>query len=180
MPRLSRQAWIAREDEYALREQVRFRAAAEAVAQAFATLPAVCTIALFGSVARPLETHVTRRGWELLHHPKDVDLAVWIDRLDDLRALNRARSAAVRDLFAQREIGVAHHQVDVFLIEPGTNAYLGRLCIYGACPKGKDECLVPGCGASPFLQQLEAFEFYPDALNNDRIVLLYQRDAAAG
>jgi predicted nucleotidyltransferase len=179
MHRLSRQEWIDQADQYALRDQARFRAAAEVLAEAFAKLPEVRAVALFGSVARRLETHVTRRGWELLHHPKDVDLAVWIDRLDNLGALNRIRGAALRTLHAERGLGVAHHQADVFLIEPGTNAYLGRLCIYATCPKGKDPCLVAGCGASRFLQQHEAFEFYADALGEDRIVPLYQRSPAA-
>ena len=45
---------------------------------------------------------------------------------------------------------VASHQLDVFLIEPGSDRYLGRLCSFSACPKGKRDCLVPGCGAIPF------------------------------
>jgi hypothetical protein len=177
MPRRSLQEWIAEEDGYATHQQANFRLAAEAVAAAFARLPFVRAVALFGSVAAPLRSEITRRGWEMLHHPKDVDLAVWIDRLDDLAALNRARGSALKDLFAAQGVGVAHHQVDVFLIEPETGAYLGRLCTYATCPKGKDDCLTPGCGRAPLLKQHEAFEFYTDALNDDRIVRLYERAA---
>ena len=39
-----------------------------------------------------------------------------------------------------------YRQHNVFVLEPGTDRYLGRLCIFGDCPKGKRECLVPGCG----------------------------------
>jgi len=138
MPRLSRATWIAEHDRYAQRRHDDFRRAALAVATAFAERPEVRAVSLFGSVARPLETFITsRRHWELLHDPKDVDLAVWIDRLDDLKGLQRARSAALNRLLETEQIGVAHHQVDVFLFEPGSDAYLGRLCGYGVCPKRK-------------------------------------------
>lgn len=42
--------------------------------------------------------------------------------------------------------------------------------------KGKPECRVPGCGAVPLLQQHEDFAIYPDALAEDRILRLYDRD----
>jgi len=153
--------------------------AGQAVAAAFGDLPEVRAVALFGSVARPPKLEVTRRGWELLHHAKDVDLVVWIDRLDNLAALKGARVKALRTLLAERDVGLAHHQVDVFLLEPETNRYLGRLCGFASCPKGHADCAVPGCGRAPFLKQHEDFEFYADALNEDRLVLLYERGGAA-
>ena len=33
----------------------------------------------------------------------------------------------------------------MFILKPGTDRYLGRLCDFNACPKGKAECRVPGC-----------------------------------
>jgi hypothetical protein len=175
MPRLSRQEWEAQQNRYTARRHENFRMAAEAVALAFAEIPEVQAVALFGSVAAPPKLEITRRGWELLHHAKDVDLAVWIDRPDDLAALKRARVQALRKLLAERDIGVADHQVDVFLIEPETDRYLGRLCKFASCPKGHRECEVAGCGQAPFLKQHEDFEFFADALNEDRVVRLYQR-----
>jgi hypothetical protein len=74
-------------------------------------------------------------------------------------------------------IGVAHHQVDTFLIEPGSNRYLGRLCWYNECPKGKDDCLAPGCGRTKFLKQHIDFRLDPDALAEQRIIRLYDRAA---
>jgi hypothetical protein len=47
-------------------------------------------------------------------------------------------------------ISVVDHQMDVFLFEPGTDRYLGRLCSFNQRPKEKRDCLVPGCGAVPF------------------------------
>jgi len=180
MPRLSKQEWEAEHNQYTARRHDQFRRAAEAVAAAFGELPEVRAVALFGSVARPPNLETTRRGWRLLHHAKDVDLAVWIDRLDDLAAMKRARVRALNKLLAEQNIGVAHHQVDVFLIEPETNRYLGRLCGFAACPKGHADCAVPGCGRAPFLKQHEDFEFYADALSPDRLVSLYVRHGTGG
>ncbi|HLY81211.1 MAG TPA: hypothetical protein VKQ70_17665 [Caulobacteraceae bacterium] len=141
----------------------------------------VCAIALIGSVARPLQREVPRfqpfrrHGIEILHECKDVDLAVWLDRLDRLQALSRARAAASNRLLAERSIGVAHHQVELFIFEPNTDAYLGRLCTFGQCPKGHPDCAAPGCGREPFLKQIEGFQLFADALSAERTVRLYDR-----
>lgn len=172
---------IAEDDERLLRRQAEFRLAADAVTRAFAGFSEVAAVALFGSVAVPLWREVPRfRQYrrariELWHECKDVDLAVWIDRLDNLKALGRARNKAVARLHEETSIGVAHHQLDVFLMEPASNRYLGRLCWYSQCPKGKRECLVPGCGRDQFLQQHEDFTLHADALAEDRIIRLYDR-----
>jgi hypothetical protein len=175
MPRLSKQEWEAQENTYTARRHETFRKAGESVAAAFAEIPTVQAVALFGSVAKPPKLEVTRRGSELLHRAKDVDLAVWVDRLDDLAALKGARVRALRNLLAEQDVGVAHHQVDVFLLEPETNRYLGRLCDFASCPKGHADCDVPECGRTPFLKQHEDFEFYAHALSEDRVVRLYER-----
>lgn len=161
------------------RQQEAFRAAADYVAVAYATLATVERVVLFGSVARPLEREPWGRrrhaGRLVPHQCKDVDLAVWVSDVTDLKALQKARSHAVNDLFADTGFGVAHHQVDVFLLEPGTDRYRGRLCCFGECPKGKPECLVPGCGVSPFLRQHEDFTLDPHALEPRKTVLLFDR-----
>ena len=72
--------------------------------------------------------------------------------------------------------GVASHQVDVFLFEPGGSHYHGRLCNFNRCPKGKRECLVPGCGRQPFLKQIEGFHPYYDIVTPERMVLLFDRE----
>jgi hypothetical protein len=175
MKRRSLGEWIAEQDKFSRLRHEHFRRAAEAVAVAFTSLPEVVAISLFGSVALPLETRTTRHGWQMLHDCKDVDLAVWVDHTDNLAGLKRARSRALAQLVAEHSIGVAHHQVDVFLIQPGSDRYLGRLCTFGSCPKRNSECRVAGCGRSPLLKQHDDFVFHPDALAEDRTVRLYVR-----
>jgi hypothetical protein len=172
---------ITEQDCQMLDRQARFRLAADAVTAAFAGVPEVEAVALIGSVARPLWREVPRfqpfRACDVpvWHECKDVDLAVWLDRLDRLQALNRARSVALHELFEEKQIGVAHHQVEIFILQGKVNAFRGRLCSFSQCPKGKRECLVPGCGQDPFLQQHAGFTFWPDALAPDRILHLYDR-----
>jgi hypothetical protein len=133
-------------------------------------------------VARPPTREVPRfdpfrrYGVEVVHECKDVDLAVWLTRLDRLAALNRARGQAVARFHDATGVGVAHHEVDVFLFEPGADAYLGRLCAYNACPKGKPDCAVPGCGRVALLKQHEDFAIYPDALAEGRMLRLFDRE----
>jgi hypothetical protein len=172
---------IAEQDRAMLRRQAQFRMAADAVTAALAELSEVVAVALIGSVARPLWREVPRfapfRGAriDIWHECKDVDLAVWLDRLDRLKALQRARSHALQRLLEERNVGVAHHQVEMFVMRAGTRDYLGRLCTYGECPKGKADCAVPGCGREPFLKQHEEFTFRPDTLADDRMMWLYER-----
>ncbi len=164
-----------------LDRQARFRLAADVVTEALARFSEVEEIALIGSVARPLWKEVPRfspfrqQRIEIWHECKDVDLAVWLRRLDRLRELNRARNLSVQRLYAETGYGVANHEVDIFMLEPGSNRYLGRLCKFAQCPKGKRECEVPGCGREAFLKQHEDFVFRSNALDDDRIMRLYQR-----
>lgn len=83
-------------------------------------------------------------------------------------------------LLDETGFGVAHHQVDAFLIDPGSDRYLGRLCHFGTCPKGKPECRVPGCGSALFLRQHEEFVFDPRSLDPSRCTLLFDRARAFG
>lgn len=164
-----------------LARQAAFRRAADAIATDFAKIPEVRAVTLFGSVARPLVREMPRfqpfrrLGIEILHECGDIDLAIWIDRLDNLAALNRARSRAVANLYRESGIGIAHHQADIFLFGEAWNDYLGRLCTYAQCPKGKVDCLTPGCGRELFLKQHQAFVLKRDALAGDRAVPLYER-----
>ena len=161
-----------------------FRDASRAVAAALARIPAVQKVILFGSVAAPLHKEVPRyrrlrrAGVEVWHECNDIDLAVWVDDLTHLRELKRAVTQALNDWQRAHpnSPGVAHHMVDIFLIEPGTERFRGNLCHYGQCPKGKPECAVPGCGAQPFLQLYEGFRLYRDALHGEHNVVLFDRE----
>jgi hypothetical protein len=177
---------IAEQDRLLLRRQEELRAAAEFVAAAFAQLPVVERVVLFGSVAQPLRKEVPRfqkfrrAGVAVWHECKDVDVAVWLSDMSALKSLQKARGNAMNALLDTAGIGVAHHQVDVFLLEPGSGRYLGRLCHFGTCPKGKPECLVPGCGTALFLRQHEAFVLDPRSLDPARCVLLFDRARSFG
>lgn len=142
--------------------------------------PAVRAIALIGSVARPLWKEVPRfREYrrlriELWHECSDLDLAVWLDSLDGLNVLRRACARALQVRFeAGASFGIVDHQVDTFLFEPGSQRYLGRLCSFNQCPKGKRDCLVPGCGAVPYVKMIEDFVPRDDILAD--AVMLYER-----
>jgi len=173
---------IAAENQAMLRRQSDFRTAAEQVARALSQFEEVQKIVLFGSVALPLEKEVPRfrrfrrTGIAVRHECSDVDLAVWVTRLDNLTDLRKARSRALNQLLAEKNIGVAHHQAEIFVMEPATDRYLGRLCCFNQCPKaGKAECLVPGCGEHLFLKRIPSFRLRHEALHPERTVVLFAR-----
>jgi hypothetical protein len=172
---------IKEENERMQRRQSQFRLAAEYVAQAFSQFPEVQKVVLFGSVAAPLRKEVPRfkqfrkYGVEIFHECGDVDLAVWLTNLGNLKELQRARGRALNRLDVERNPGVAHHQVDVHIMEPVTDRYLGRLCNFGVCPKGKRDCLVPGCGSSPFLQQIPGRRLKKHVLAPELSTVLFER-----
>lgn len=166
---------LSEDDRYTVRRYEEFRAAAAYVCGAFAAVPAVIRVALFGSVASPPRIEATRRWPSQIHVPKDVDLAVWLDGPADLNQLRVLCGRAVHQLWQEKEMGVAHHQVDVFLLD-ATGKYLGRLCHFNQCPQHRPQCQAERCGHVPFLQQHEGFLFDGAAsLGADRIQILYDR-----
>ncbi len=72
-------------------------------------------------------------------------------------------------------MSVVSNQLDIFLFEPGSDRYLGRLCRFNQCPKERRDCLVPGCGAIPFNKRVEEFEPRADLLAPAQSAMLYQR-----
>ncbi|MFD2234231.1 hypothetical protein [Phaeospirillum tilakii] len=179
-----RRAEIERQNAFLINRQLHFRLAADVVAEAWCRLPEVSAIALIGSVAKPLWKEVPRfqpfrrQGVELWHECTDLDLAVWLDHQECLGQLRRARDLALRRAYESGTgISVANHEVDTFLFEPGSDRYLGRLCAFTQCPKGKRDCETPGCGAIPFNKVFEAFQPMPDLLAG--AVPLYERASGA-
>lgn len=177
---------IEETNEQMLRQHRGFRQAAEYVAHGLAAVSVVQRVVLFGSVVAPLVkevprfTRLRRAGAEVWHECRDVDLAVWVSDCGTLKALQKAQGHALNDLLDDRNIGVAHHQLDVHLLEPGSDRYLGQLCHYGTCPKGKPECRVPGCGQSLFLQRFEGYGFEPARLASRPTLTLFDRAAGIG
>lgn len=167
-----------------LRRQYLFRWAAQSVAIAMSEVPEVQRVAAFGAVASPLKMEVPRfrayqrRGIKIFHECQDLDLAVWVTGVENLKALKAALSLGLHDTQNTAFGGVAHHQVDVHLLDAANDTYRGRLCIFGQCPKpGKAACFVRNCGASPFLQQFERFRWKPSQFAGERKVTLFDRAA---
>ena len=179
-----RRAEIEDQNRFLLARQREFRMAADVVTEAWMAFREVQAIAVIGSVARPLWKEVPRfrefrrRRIEVWHECGDLDLALWIDAQDRLGALRRAGSLALRKAYeAGTGMSVVSHQLDVFLFEPGSDRYLGRLCSFSRCPKGKRDCLVPGCGAIPFNKRIAGFTPRADLLAPAQHAMLYERGA---
>jgi hypothetical protein len=179
-----RPAEIEDQNRYLLARQREFRMAADVVTDAWMAFPEVQAIAVIGSVAKPLWKEVPRfrefrrAHIEVWHECADLDLALWLAPQQRLGELRRAAVQALRKAFeAGRGISVASHQLDVFLFEPGTDRHLGRLCSFSACPKGKPDCHVPGCGAIPFNKRVAGFEPSADILAPAAHAMLYRRGA---
>jgi hypothetical protein len=176
---------IADQNTLLLRRQQLFRWAAESIAREIGALAEVEKVAAFGAVAQPLLEEIPRfreyRRYriEVLHECGDLDLAIWLTEFGQLRTLKRAIQRGLSSVRNTPYGGVAHHQVDAHLFEAGSGVYRGRLCYFGECPKpGKRECLVPGCGAQPFLQQLPRYRFNAARFAGEPKVVLYDRSAA--
>lgn len=175
---------IEEQNRHLLERQRQFRLAADIVVDAWMSFPEVLAIAVIGSVAKPLWKEVPRfrefrrEGIEVWHECGDLDLALWIR---SQHRLGELRQAAERALQRAREGGagmsVVGHQLDVFLFEPETDHYLGRLCSFNKCPRGKRDCMVPGCGETPFNKRIAEFEPRPDLLAPAAEAMLYRREA---
>jgi hypothetical protein len=179
-----RRAEVESQNRYLLDRQRQFRLAADIVADAWMSFPEVCAVAVIGSVAKPLWKEIPRfrefrrSGIELWHECGDLDLALWVDAQHRLGELRRAATHALRQAFeAGLGMSIASHQLDVFLFEPGSDRYLGRLCSFNQCPKGKRDCLVPGCGEIPFNKRVDGFEPHDDLLMASVDAMLYRREA---
>jgi hypothetical protein len=178
-----RRAAIEEQNRHLLRRQRDFRMAADVVTDAWMKFAEVHAVAVIGSVAVALWKEVPRfrefrrEGIEVWHECGDLDLALWVESQERLGELRRA---AVRALRAAYETGtgisVVGQQLDVFLIEPGSDRYIGRLCSFSQCPKGKPACLVTGCGAIPFNKVVDGFAPRADLLAPAGQAMLYRRD----
>jgi hypothetical protein len=167
-----------------LRRQREFRVAADVVTDAWAAFDEVLAVAVIGSVAKALWKEIPRfsdfrrAGIEVWHECGDLDLALWVDSQHRLGSLRRAAAQALRKAFESGAgTSVVSQQLDVFLIEPGGDRYLGRLCSFNACPKDKRDCLVPGCGETPFNKKVAEFSPRADLLEPARYAMLYERGA---
>jgi hypothetical protein len=179
-----RRAQIDEQNRRQLKRQRDYRAAADVIVAAWMKFPEIEAIAVMGSVARPLWKEVPRfresrrAGIEVWHECADLDLAVWISSQHRLGDVRGACARALRRAFeAGTGISVAPNEVDTFLFEPNTDRYLGRLCRFSSCPKGKLDCLTSGCGEIPFNKKVLDFEPHADIVSAERAAMLYRRGA---
>ncbi len=174
---------VQEQNDYNLRRWREFRLTAEYLAIALSEIAQIQKIALFGSVAKKPEKEPShfrkfrKIGAEIYHYCKDIDIAVWLVLPAPLRQMQRIISRTVKKLTDEGESRAAHHQVDVFLIEPITNKYLGRLCKFSTCPKkDKLECkFIPNCGRIPLLEQIQDFTINPEDYSDNNTIILFER-----
>ncbi|HEV2365975.1 MAG TPA: hypothetical protein VGS12_17445 [Caulobacteraceae bacterium] len=174
---------IEEQNRYLADHQRQFRLAADVVVDAWISFAEIQAIAVIGSVAKPLWKEVPRfrefrrEQIEVWHECGDLDLALWVSSQQRLGELRKTAVIALRRAYeAGIGMSVASHQLDVFLFEPGSDRYLGRLCSFNTCPKGRRDCLVPGCGETPFNQRIDGFEPRADLLAPAAYAMLFQRE----
>ena len=177
-----RRTVIEAQNRYLEQCQRQFRMAADVVTDAWMRFAEVWGVAVIGSVAKRLWKEVPRfrefrrEGIEVWHECGDLDLALWLDSLERLGELRRAAVTALREAHdTGTGVSVASHQLDVFLIEPDSDRYLGRLCAFNRCPKGHRDCMVPGCGTIPFNKLVAKFTPHADLLAGANDTMLYRR-----
>lgn len=177
-----RRAAIDEQNRWMVERQRQFRVAADAVTDAWTAFAEVQAVAVIGSVAQALWKELPRfqefrrGGVELWHECGDLDLALWLDSQKRLGELRRSAARALLEAqHAETAMGVVAHDLDIFLFDPGSDRYLGRLCYFNRCPKGKPQCRVSGCGAIPFNKQIAEFTPRPDLLAPAAHAMLYKR-----
>jgi hypothetical protein len=177
-----RRTAIEAQNRWMLERQRQFRMAADVVTDAWALFAEVRAVAVIGSVAKPLWKEVPRfrefrrERIEVWHECGDLDLALWLDSQERLGQLRHAAVLALRKAYeAGTGLSVASHQLDVFLIEPGSDRYLGRLCSFNECPKGHRDCMVLDCGTIPFNKRIAEFTPHDDLVARASDSPLYVR-----
>jgi hypothetical protein len=177
-----RRAKIKEQNEYLLIQQRRFRVAADVVTDAWMAFPEVHAVAVICSVAKALWKEVPRfsdfrrERIEVWHECRDLDLAIWIESQQNLHEIHRAANRALSKAFESgADTSVVPHQLDIFMFDPASDAYLGRLCSFNQYPKGKRDCLVPGCGAIAFNKVIDGFVPRADLLAPAQYATLYRR-----
>jgi hypothetical protein len=113
----------------------------------------------------------------IYHECANIDLAVWVTSPAIANQIRKTCSQVVNELNSKEiYLAIAHHTFSMHLIEQSSNHYLGVVCHFNQCPKHKQECSVPGCGANAFVQILPWFKLKPERLNQFNSQILFQRE----
>jgi len=173
---------IHEEDMAMLRRQSGFRKAATLLAERLGKMEEVVSVVLFGSVALPLWKEVPRfsrlrrRRIMVYHECTNIDLAIRVTHAGRADSMRKVCSDLIRELVDHNiQLSIANHHFCLHLIDAGTKRYLGMVCHFNQCPKHKDPCRVPGCGATKFVQILPWFRFKPERLNPHNSLSLFDR-----
>ncbi|MFN0075021.1 MAG: hypothetical protein ACKVY0_00970 [Prosthecobacter sp.] len=170
------------EDRRMLRHQEDFRRAARLLSKNLEAMPEVTKVVLFGSTALPLWKEVPRfsrlrsRRIKIYHECSNIDLAIWVTttaRANDIRKL--APAVVNEQVDNDDHLSVAHHHYSMHLIDHRSANYLGMVCHYNQCPKRKEPCRVPGCGAQKFVRILPGFKLKPERLHSHNSQTLFVR-----
>ncbi|WP_349367950.1 hypothetical protein [Salinarimonas sp.] len=171
---------VDEEDLCAIERQRRFRMVADFTVKAWATIPGVEAIGVTGGTAGKLWREMPywrrRRGPPSLHSVDRLEMVLWLSRTDELRRLHRAFSRVLNDLDAR---GVPHEMAGQYLFgivfDAASEDYLGVICTYATCPKGKPACEVPGCGAVRFLRQFADYGAADAQADKAKAAILFRR-----
>jgi hypothetical protein len=110
-----------------------------------------------------------------------MNARIWIWRSGSIRLRDSAKSAVPPPgrctKLSKREWAQASSATSsiYFSSIPIPSDYLGRLCSFATCPKGKRDCLVPGCGEIPFNKRVDGFVPHADLLAPARFATLHER-----
>jgi hypothetical protein len=118
---------INEENIVMLRRQCLFRWAAQSIAVAMSKLSEVQKVAAFGAVAQPLEMEVPQFRQFRRHR-------VEVMHVSALKELKRAMGRGLSFVQDTPYGGVAHHQVDVHVVDAGRGDYRGRLSFLASAP----------------------------------------------
>jgi len=155
--------------------------AATELAKRLTEFSEVQRITLFGSLAKPpyKEPHpysksLREKGVTVFHQPHDIDLAVWLSSLENIRSMRQTCNTVANEVM-KKAPGLSCNAIELFVFDAQSNQYLGRICYFSHCPKGHNDCCNKGCGHTKYLKTLDDFTFHPDALSKANSQLLFSR-----
>jgi len=166
-------------DKSALYRYQGFTYAATQLAERLIEFPEVERIVLFGSLAKPpfRERYRCKKRIWAFHHPKDIDLAIWLSSLENLGAMRRTLAMLVPSVF-KKAPGICEGVMELFVFDSHSSKYLGRVCHYKQCPHSNIDCMREGCGKPPHLKIENDFTLRPDAVSRINSQLLFERTPA--
>jgi cupin 2 domain-containing protein len=153
-----------------------FLYAATQLTERLIDFPEVERIVLFGSLAKPpfRERYRCKKRIWAFHHPKDIDLAIWLSSLENLGAMRRVLAMLVQSVF-KKAPGICEGAMELFVFDSHSSKYLGRVCHSKQCPRADIDCMREGCGKPLHLKIESDFTLRPDAISRINSQLLFER-----